>query len=170
MATRYIALKVISGAARPDNGHLVHDDAGEGKVQSRGKAWGPGMARSVSGGAPPPSRALCVSFGNGLRPPLSVGASAPPRSETKGQAVACPDRTRAIPCKVQQSSSEDRCRARCVPDRTVERGHSRSLTETKPHRMTCVEASQCPRTRSLPSWSSCGWPGIDPVQCRVPVH
>src|SRR5690349_9195453 len=66
---------------------------------------GPGMARSVSGGAPPPSRALRVSSGNGLRPPLSVGASAPPPAETKGQAVACPDRTRAIPCKVQQSSN-----------------------------------------------------------------
>jgi hypothetical protein len=29
--------------------------------------------------------------------PLSVGASAPLRSETKGQAGACPDRTWAIP-------------------------------------------------------------------------
>ena len=38
MAIRYIALTGISGAARPDNGHLVHDDAGDGKVQSRGKA------------------------------------------------------------------------------------------------------------------------------------
>jgi hypothetical protein len=31
---------------------------------------------------------------------LSVGASTPLRSETKGQVGACPDRTRAIPCKL----------------------------------------------------------------------
>ncbi len=35
MEIRYIALTGISGAARPDNGHPVHDDAGEGKMQSR---------------------------------------------------------------------------------------------------------------------------------------
>src|ERR1700745_807954 len=38
MAIRYIALTGISGAAPPDNGHLLHDGAGDGKVQSRGKA------------------------------------------------------------------------------------------------------------------------------------
>jgi hypothetical protein len=81
------------------------------------------MARSGSGGALPPSRALRVSFGNDLRPPLSVGALHPFRSEIKGQAGACPDRAQAIPCKVQQSSSEDRCRARCVPDRSVIPGY-----------------------------------------------
>src|SRR6476646_9052406 len=63
------------------------------------------MARSVSGGAPPPSRALRVSFGNGLRPPLTAEPLHPLRSATKGQAEACPDRTQAIPCKVQHSSS-----------------------------------------------------------------
>src|SRR5260370_29894405 len=110
------------------------------------------MARSVSGGAPPPSRALRVSSGNGLRPPWTAEPLHPLRSATKGQAGACPDRTQAIPCKVQQSSSEDRCRARCVPDRTVERGHSPSLTETRPHRLTCIDANQRPQTRSLPSW------------------
>ena len=112
------------------------------------------MARSVSGGAPPPSRALRVSSGNGIRPPLTAEPLHPLRSATKGQAGACPDRTQAIPCKVQQSSSEDRCRARCVPDRTVERGHSRSLTETRPHRLTCIDANQRPQTRSLQSWGS----------------
>ena len=51
------------------------------------------------------------------------------RPETKGQAAACPDRTQAIPCKAQQSSSEDRSRARCVPDRRATRvshGHKRT--------------------------------------------
>jgi len=33
---------------------------------------------------------------------LDRGASAPPPVRNKGQAGACPDRTRAIPCKVQQ--------------------------------------------------------------------
>jgi len=47
-----------------------------GKMQSRGEAKGPGMARSVSGGAPPPSRALRVSFGNGLRPLLTAEPTA----------------------------------------------------------------------------------------------
>ena len=35
--------------------------------------------------------------------PLSVGASAPLRSETKGQVEGCPDGTRAIPCKLQHT-------------------------------------------------------------------
>ena len=43
-------------------------------------------------------------------------------------------------------------RARCVPGRTVERGHSRSLTDTGPHRLTCIAANRRPRTRSFPSW------------------
>src|SRR5690348_458506 len=51
-------------------------------------------------GAPPPSRAPEDHFKplrrNDLQyPPLSVGASAPLRSETKGKAGACPDRARA---------------------------------------------------------------------------
>jgi len=37
---------------------------------------------------------------------LSGGASAPLRSETKGQAEGCPDRTRAIPCKLRTGHSE----------------------------------------------------------------
>ena len=32
----------------------------------------------------------------------------PLRSETKGQAAACPDRTQAIPCKVQESVTRRR--------------------------------------------------------------
>jgi hypothetical protein len=44
-------------------------------------------------------------------------------------------------------------RARCVPDRTVNRGDSRSLTCSRTRRLTCVHADQRPCTRSLPSWS-----------------
>jgi hypothetical protein len=50
------------------------------------------------------------------------------RPETKGQAAACPDRTQAIPCKVQQSSSEDRSRA---PLRARSTGQPGYLTVTK---------------------------------------
>ena len=53
------------------------------------------------------------------------------RPETKGHAAACPDRTQAIPCKVQQSSSEDRSRARCVPDRRGNPGISRSQKDNR---------------------------------------
>jgi hypothetical protein len=42
-----------------------------------------------------------------------------------------------------------RRRARCVPDRTVNREDSRPLTDT---RAPCPRADQRPRTRSLPSW------------------
>ena len=62
---------------------------------------GPGMARSVSGGALHRPGRFAFPFGNGLRPPLTAESLRPLRSETKGQAGACPDRTRAIPCKVQ---------------------------------------------------------------------
>ena len=48
------------------------------------------MARLVSGGAPPSSRALRVSFGNGLRPLLSVGASAPPPVRNQGPGGSLP--------------------------------------------------------------------------------
>jgi hypothetical protein len=50
----------------------------------------------------------------------------PGRCTSKGQAATCPDRTQAIPCKVQQSPSEDRSRARWVPDRPGNPGISRS--------------------------------------------
>jgi hypothetical protein len=88
-------------------------------------------------GAPSPSRTLRVSFGNGLRPPLSVGALAPLPASNPGPGRACPDRTRAIPAEVQQSSSEDRRRARCVPDRTVIPGTSRTLRDNPPPELTC---------------------------------
>ena len=52
------------------------------------------MARSGCGGAPPPSR---MTF----RPPLTAEPLHPLRAESKGQAGACPDRTRAIPCKMR---------------------------------------------------------------------
>jgi hypothetical protein len=47
---------------------------------------------------------------------LSAGASAPLRLETKGQVAACPDRTRAIPCKVPQSSCLTACPLRARSD------------------------------------------------------
>jgi hypothetical protein len=62
------------------------------------------MARLVCGGTPPPSRARCVSFGNGLWPPLTAEPLYPLRSAIKGQARACPDRTRAISCSVREVS------------------------------------------------------------------
>jgi hypothetical protein len=40
-------------------------------------------------------------------------------------------------------------RAHCVPDRTVNRGDSRSLTGTKASFLTCIRADQRHRTRSL---------------------
>src|SRR5579872_883971 len=61
----------------------------------------PRMARLEYGGIPPLSRALRVSYGNGLRPPLTAEPLYPLRSEKKGQAGACPDRTRAILCTVR---------------------------------------------------------------------
>jgi hypothetical protein len=62
--------------------------------------------------------------------PLSV------RPETRGQAE--PARTGREPSpEVQQSSSEDRYRARCVPDRTVIPGISRSLRNNPPPELTC---------------------------------
>jgi len=59
---------------------------------------------------------------------LSGGVSAPLRSETKSQAGACPDRTRAIPCTLRVSHEEE-LDARCVPDRPVigvSHGHQRT--------------------------------------------
>src|SRR5215469_10852536 len=83
------------------------------------------MARLVCGGAPPPSRGTRKSFQNRFAEsifgthPLSGGASAPLRPETKGQAAACPDRTRAIPCKLRAVTGRGAERARRVPDRPV---------------------------------------------------
>ena len=70
----------------------------EQDAASPGEARNPGMARSVSGGAPPPSRAPEGHF-NPLRrndlqdPPLSVGASAPPpaRYQRPGASLPGPD-------------------------------------------------------------------------------
>jgi len=84
------------------------------------------MARLVCGGAPPPSRGTRRSFQNRFAEsifgthPLSVGVSLHPlRPETKGQAAACPDRTRAISCKVRAVTGRGADRARRVPDRPV---------------------------------------------------
>jgi hypothetical protein len=72
-----------------------------GKMHSRGEGNGPGMARSVCGGALHRQGRFAFPFGNDLRPPLTAGVSAPLRSETEGQTGACPDRMRAIPCTVR---------------------------------------------------------------------
>jgi hypothetical protein len=60
----------------------------------------------VCGDTPPPSRALRVSSGNDLRPPLTAEPLYRLRSDAKGQAGACPDRTRVIPCKVRALTAE----------------------------------------------------------------
>ena len=61
------------------------------------------MARAVDG-----RRKAVVKLGSGDgplsvrgRPSTVKGPLHPLRSETKGQAEGCPDRTRAIPCTVQ---------------------------------------------------------------------
>jgi hypothetical protein len=46
--------------------------------------------------------------------------------------------------------------ARCVPDRTVDLGDSRSLTDNENTSPTCVTALACSCIRCLPSWS-CGF-------------
>jgi hypothetical protein len=47
-------------------------------------------------------------------------------------------------------------RARCVPDRTVNQGDPRSLTDWTALCLTCIVAAHRIRTRCLPS-CSCGW-------------
>ena len=84
----------------PVNGdRLVHDaDGGRRMAVVR---VGSGDCLLKCARVPPPSKALRVSFGNGLRPPLTVEVSAPPPVRNQGaQAGACPDRTQAIPCSV----------------------------------------------------------------------
>ena len=61
----------------------------------------------------------------------------PLRPETKDQAAARPDRTRAIPCKVQQSSNREQCRTRSVPDQTAIPCNPRSLRDKPPSKLTC---------------------------------
>jgi hypothetical protein len=87
-----------------------------------------------------PPKAKTFKERNFSRRPLTPEPLRTLRSETKGQAGACPDRTRAIPCKVQVSHGDEdhgaeapaentrpRRRARCVPDRPVSLGNLRSL-------------------------------------------
>ena len=55
----------------------------------------------------------------------------PLRPETKGQAGACPDRTRAIPCTVREVAGRapEPC-ARYVPDGIGGQGNSRPMKGT----------------------------------------
>ena len=69
-------------------------------------------------------------------------------------------RTRAP--RSNRSRRSQPTRARCVPDRPVKRGQSRSLGDTRPHRLTCARAGQRRRTRSLPSWL-CGFDSRRPL-------
>jgi hypothetical protein len=64
---------------------------------------------SVRGRPSTVKSAFTFPFGNGLRPPLTVEPLHPLRSETKGQAGACPDRIQAIPCKVRGTPADDSC-------------------------------------------------------------
>ena len=94
------------------------------------------MARSVSGG---PSTVKGASRFLRKWPPATLERRSlcTPPARNQGQAGACLDRTRAIPCKVQQSSPEDRRRARCVPDRTVIPDTSRTPRDKPPPELTC---------------------------------
>ncbi len=89
------------------------------------------MARSVSGGAPPPSRAPEDDFKplrrNHLRdPPLSVGASAPPpvRDQGPGQSLPGPDAGHPLQAAGSHGKEEDR-RAISVQSDRVTSGQSR---------------------------------------------
>jgi hypothetical protein len=75
--------------------------------------------------------------GNGQRPPLSVGVSAPPPARNQGPGSSLPGPDAAIAFKVQQSSNREQCRARCVPDQTVIPGIPRSLRDKPPSELTC---------------------------------
>ena len=59
---------------------------------------------------------------------------------------------------------DEEARARCVPDRPVKPGQSRSLGDTRPYRLTCARAGQRRRTGSLPSWL-CGFDSRRPLSC-----
>ena len=118
-----------------------------GEMHGWGQAWVRGWPAQVSGGAPPPSRGTRRSFQTASQkhlrdPPLERRRPLHPlRSEAKGQAGACPDRTRAIPCKVRvRHDGRKAGRARCVPDQPVNTGKSRSIRNNAIHRLTCERA------------------------------
>jgi Domain of unknown function (DUF5753) len=68
--------------------------------------------------------------------------------------------------QARRKSEQAGRRARCVPDRTVNRGHSRSLTDRRNTPPTCISSGQRPCTRSLPSWS-CGFDSRHPLSLFV---
>src|SRR6266567_4131381 len=92
MEIRYIALTGIGGAARPDNGHLVHDDAGEGKVQSRGKARVRGWP-AQGPGVPLHRQGRFAFLRKWPTATLDRGASAPPpvSNQRPGRSLPGPD-------------------------------------------------------------------------------
>src|SRR6185437_5005915 len=73
---RYIALKV--SAELPGLTMATWSTTTQARGRCRAVARpGSGNGRLSVRGAPPPSRALRVSFGNGLRPPLTAGLRIP---------------------------------------------------------------------------------------------
>ena len=119
-------------------------------------AWGPwSLARHT------PYRASC----SGLRNVRWAAGGAPPGVIThKGSegGRGCLVMTRQPRPRVWAAG----VRARCVPDRTMNRGDSRSLTDKRTHDLTCAHVAQRHRTRSLPSWS-CGSVPVAHSQTRA---
>jgi hypothetical protein len=111
------------------------------------------MARSVSGGAPPPSRApedpfKTASQKASLGPALERRSLCTPSGQ-KSTARQEPARTGRGPSPARCGRSRvltvvrnSRRRARCVPDRPVNAGESRSLPDSPMHRLTCERAGR----------------------------
>ena len=96
---------------------------------------------------------------------MKLGQALSPRATHENTLVMCSslydDEDRGA--ESNRSRRPQPTRARCVPDRPVKRRQSRSLRDTRPHRLTCARAGQRRRTRSLPSWL-CGF------DSRRPLH
>jgi hypothetical protein len=121
---------------------------------------GAGDGPLVCGGAPPPSRARGVSFGNGLWPPLTAEPLHPLRSATKGQARARPDRTRAIPCNVRavnQQAAVRGCSLGCSSQPARPSGEDWSSTAVQ------AESIRTAATRDTNVFGSASCP---PDECR----
>ena len=88
----------------------------------------------VTATAPGRSAASVQSSDPGMARLVCEGA---PTVRNQGPGGSLPGSDAGHPCRVQQSSPEERCRARCVPDRTVIPGISRSLRDKPPSELTC---------------------------------
>jgi hypothetical protein len=107
------------------------------------------MARSVSGGAPPPSRAPEDHF-NSLRrndlqdPPLSVGASTPPPARNKGPGSSLPGPDASHPLQAVSSHGGNNDRAVNVQLAKVTKGQSRLLPVSRVSSAAASAAMICP--------------------------